>query len=735
MDHPCKHSKGRKLTSAILFFMLFSGIQEGWADWESDANARIEQIRKRDVQITIVDSEDNPVPNIHLQIEQTRHRFAFGTCIKNSNLSNSNYANFLRNHFEWGVCENETKWPANEPSRDSVNYTEADNTYTWCTANGITMRGHTLFWEQVTYVQSWVQGLSYAAYPAASDLLSEVDERIDDAVSHFQGEFVHWDVDNEMLPSGSDYRFYDRLGDGGRVHMFQRAHTVDPDCLLFMNEYTGNSFGSYDGYTYRDRANSLISMGAQIHGLGIQGHINTPMDPQRYYDSVLTPLSSVGLPIWVTEFDTDATGGTAADDLEMFYRICFSHAGVDGILMWGFWNDAWRWDGIANTDGTPNEAGLRYEQILDEWTTSETGITNEDGQDSFRGFHGMYEITLIGTGGPSEVQQIEIEPGSGAMVFEFQTQLGPMDPNAIPPAAPTGLTHASADAAVYLAWDENTEDDLAGYHVYRSTTAGSGYERINAYLQRDPEYRDTSVSNGTTYYYVVCAADTQGNQSVSSNMTTATPAAQTPYPGPGAQAIPGRIEAEDYDLGGDGAAYYDTTSGNSGNAYRSENVDIETCGEGGYNVGWIATGEWLEYTVEAAFTGTYSVQMRVASQSAGGTLHLEVDGRNLTGPVSFTATGAFQTYKTITVSNLRLTAGRHILRLGMDSTYWNINWMEFTGQPWLYGDFTENGTVDTEDLPEFVGYWLTEGCGILDVDDDCRLGLAEFAEMARNWLE
>ncbi len=198
------------LISSVLFLVLLTGIQEGWADWKSDADVRIEQIRKRDVQITVVDELGNPVPNIHVQIEQTRHRFAFGTCIKNSNLSNSNYANFLRDHFEWGVCENETKWPANEPSRDSVNYTEADNTYNWCLANGITMRGHTLFWEQLTYVQSWVQGLSYAAYPTASDLLSEVDERIDGAVSHFQGKFVHWDVDNEMLPSGSDYRFYDR---------------------------------------------------------------------------------------------------------------------------------------------------------------------------------------------------------------------------------------------------------------------------------------------------------------------------------------------------------------------------------------------------------------------------------------------------------------------------------------------------------------------------------------------
>ena len=62
--------------------------------------------------------------------------------------------------------------------------------------------------------------------------------------------------------------------------------------------------------------------------------------------------------------------------------------------------------------------------------------------------------------------------------------------------------------------------------------------------------------------------------------------------------IPGKIECEEYDLGGEGISFHDTTEGNSGDAFRNDDVDIEECSEGGYNIGWTDAGEWLLYSVE-----------------------------------------------------------------------------------------------------------------------------------------
>ncbi len=141
-------------------------------------------------------------------------------------------------------------------------------------------------------------------------------------------------------------------------------------------------------------------------------------------------------------------------------------------------------------------------------------------------------------------------------------------------------------------------------------------------------------------------------------------------------AVPGRIQSENYDLGGSGVAYFDTTAGNSGGQYRSDGVDLEVSTQGGYNVGWTAAGEWLNYSVNVAASGTYKLRLSVASLSTGGSLHLEVDGVNVSGPVSFQATGGWQVWKVIEVADVRLTAGQKTIRLVVDSAGFNIDWFE-----------------------------------------------------------
>lgn len=153
--------------------------------------------------------------------------------------------------------------------------------------------------------------------------------------------------------------------------------------------------------------------------------------------------------------------------------------------------------------------------------------------------------------------------------------------------------------------------------------------------------------------------------------------AQLPYGGT-AWVIPGTIETEDYDNGGEGVAYNDTTTGNGGGAYRSDDVDIEVCGEGGYDVNAIDVNEWLEYTVNVKTTGFYDVEVRVASASSGGSFYIEFDKMYVTGPVSFAATGGAQTYTTVEVNDVALNRGQHIMRLSMDSAGWNANWIKFT---------------------------------------------------------
>src|SRR5207237_7052301 len=136
-----------------------------------------------------------------------------------------------------------------------------------------------------------------------------------------------------------------------------------------------------------------------------------------------------------------------------------------------------------------------------------------------------------------------------------------------------------------------------------------------------------------------------------------------------ASPIPGVIQTENFDNGGEGVAYHDSSSGNNGGAYRSTDVDIEATTDtgGGYNVGWMTAGEWLGYTVNIAQTGTYMLTTRVAANGAGGTFHVEFGGVNKTGALTIPNTGGWQAW-TDTSTLVSLTGGVQTLRIVADAT-------------------------------------------------------------------
>lgn len=144
-------------------------------------------------------------------------------------------------------------------------------------------------------------------------------------------------------------------------------------------------------------------------------------------------------------------------------------------------------------------------------------------------------------------------------------------------------------------------------------------------------------------------------------------------------ALPGRIEAEDYKTGREGVGYHDTTGGNTGGQYRYDDVDVEAAGdiEGKYNVGWISAGEWLAYDVKVKQTGKYNIRARVASAIKGTeALHIEVDAIDVTGPMRSTDSSGWQSWLNITATGVNLTAGAHELRIVMDTSGFNVNYVD-----------------------------------------------------------
>lgn len=139
-------------------------------------------------------------------------------------------------------------------------------------------------------------------------------------------------------------------------------------------------------------------------------------------------------------------------------------------------------------------------------------------------------------------------------------------------------------------------------------------------------------------------------------------------------AIPGIIEVENYDKGGQGIAYSDNDKPNNGNQYRTEeNVDVETCSTGGYNVGWTNGGEWMEYTVQVAESGNYTTKFVVASPDGNAKVHLALENKDITGSVNIPSTGGWQTYANVVKTGISLTEGTHIIQCFEETGGFNID--------------------------------------------------------------
>jgi glucose/arabinose dehydrogenase/type 1 glutamine amidotransferase len=179
------------------------------------------------------------------------------------------------------------------------------------------------------------------------------------------------------------------------------------------------------------------------------------------------------------------------------------------------------------------------------------------------------------------------------------------------------------------------------------------------------------------------ATDNVGNSSLSQSRTIKVIAGKAPFYGL-PQVVPGTIQAEDFDGGGEGVAYHDADTSNNGNQYRATGVDVENCSDTGtgYNIGWTTAGEWLSYTLNAAVDGLYTLQIRAASSGNGGAFHVEIDGVNKTGAVTNLDSGGWQTWRNLT-KTIGMTGGLHTMKLvfesnGANGTVGNYNYFTFS---------------------------------------------------------
>jgi hypothetical protein len=254
------------------------------------------------------------------------------------------------------------------------------------------------------------------------------------------------------------------------------------------------------------------------------------------------------------------------------------------------------------------------------------------------------------------------------------------------PAQPGNLTAtAISDSQVQVKWSDNSNNET-GFLIERKTGAAGTWTQIGAVEFNLVSFVDQTVAVNTTYTYRVRATNAIGQSAYTDEVTLTTPAAgpvQSPFSGT-SLPIPGLIEAENFDQGGQNIAWFDLDDINEGGQYRSTGVDIEVTSDsagGGYQIGYTKAGEWLEYTINVATAGTYTLELRVAAGTGGGIMHVEFDGVDKTGAIEVVPTNWFD-WKTIS-KTVNLSAGTQVMRLSFDTAHSapyiaNVNWMRLT---------------------------------------------------------
>ncbi|GAB3040636.1 cellulase family glycosylhydrolase [Natronobiforma cellulositropha] len=330
---------------------------------------------------------------------------------------------------------------------------------------------------------------------------------------------------------------------------------------------------------------------------------------------------------------------------------------------------------------------------VDEGSTTEWGAPFREWMDSYENmgwqawcFDDTWAPTFFdspdeGVGVPWELKDDEEQMGWFIREWLAETrddglpadQLG----DDVPPEPPSDLTVTrAAEIAADLEWEPATDPGDAGVVLYNVFLDGEFSHDVVA--ASGTETTIDGLEPGRSYEVTVTAVDRVGNESDEAAVTVDTipyGTGQTPFDGP--NEVPGRIQAEDFDEGGPGTAYSVTADSPADTDYRETTVPLEENGTSGYNIGFLDTGEWWEYTVDVETSGTYDISVNVASENPeGGALRVELD-REEVASTTVWHTGGWADWTEVRVGAADIPAGRHIVRVSVEADGWNFDWLEF----------------------------------------------------------
>lgn len=523
--------------------------------------------------------------------------------------------------------ENETKWASVEGTRGSYRFNTA--AYDYAKQNNLTFKFHTLVW-----------GSQYPEWFTNKLSVKERKEAIIkwmDAVKRQYPDLKMIDVVNEAVGThqAGNPLMKESLGGGGLtgydwlIEAFEQAHKRWPDAILIYNDF--NTF-QYDTDAYINLVRTLRDAGAPIDAYGCQSHDVDNISKSNLQTVMKKIQDAVKLPMYITELDINIEDDSQQKtQFENIFPVMWEADYCAGVTLWGYiYGATW----VDHSGLYKNGAERPAMTWLKSYMNSNAAKTAKG---PFPG--GQKQISLY-------IKPSTISASRGD-TLDITVRAELVDKNKSIDSVKLyvkGVLDTIMTEAPYVAKYVPT---VNGKHALKAIVYSNGttYEREGAFTAYNPR-------------------STYGSQPIS---------------------LPGTLQAEHFDNGGDGVTYHDNDSNNQGDAnFRTgDGVDVVK-GNGGMAIGYTNADEWMEYTVDIAKTGYYYYNAVASSGTTGSGFKLSLNTDeglvDITPNISVpqTANNDWGTYRTLTGKTLiPLEQGRYKIRLTITGNSCNIDRISF----------------------------------------------------------
>ena len=532
--------------------------------------------------------------------------------------------------------ENESKWSSIEGSRrGSFNWGGCDNAYNYAKNHNFPFKFHTLIWG--SQYPGWINDLS------TEEQYKAIVEWMDAIKKHYPN-LPMIDVVNEAVPGHAPAPYKAALGGDGKtgydwiIKAFEMAHERWPDAILIYNDY--NTF-QWQRSQCIDLVKTLRDAGAPIDAYGCQSHDLTDMNVSNFRSAMDEIQNALKMPMYSTEYDI----GTSDDNLQLQrYKEQIPYMWeadyCAGITLWGYiYGHTWTTDG--------NSGIIRDGKDRPAMTWLREYMKTDAAKNAKSPFPGMKKEASVYIK-PQTVTPTKGEPLTITVNARLATKTIDHIELYVKGALYQTIKEASSvnEKTLDAAYEAEYTPAATGKYALKAIvydTDGSTYEREGAFTAYNP---------------------------------------RSPFKNIIAE-LPGTIEAENFDVGGEGVTYHDSNTNKEGDgaSYRTDGGIDVVKGNNGYALGYTANGEWTEYTVNVTEAGTYSYDAYVSSGVTGASFSLSIetpDGtvNNLSEVITIPQTGNSDWSNYVPIHGrtlVSLAEGKHILRLNISGSNGNID--------------------------------------------------------------